>query len=240
MDLQVVEHDPRLVETLDAFYRDCGYLEEVAAVVDPGLAVQAWRTAQSWLGMGAHWGTGVPGASLDCVGSVVALAADVGLFKIPFSTTLEVGGVTGRCNELEQPPAVLNQRLQAYLMYACMRWVQAPYVVVPVVNPSFVHPLDIFMTPYTWSVDGVLMYPHAMICIGQQKFLTANPGVGQLMLSDVEEAYHLSTCFDVDVSTLYSFVLRFFKCATPDDVYEYHRNQVVELARSYNKEAKTA
>lgn len=240
MDMQVVDYDQRLLQYLVEFSDDFEHLKdkEIAAVSDKKLAIRAWQSANSWVGSGAAWGCNVPGVSMDCVGSAIAIVVDAGIVKLPSSVKRALGSARARLGELDRPATELNKRLQAFLMYILLKCTVPGYVLIPVVNPLRVYPLDIFITPYTWSINGRIMLPHAMVCVREQKFLTANQNDGVLQFIDVADGEQIATQMTgVSEPGIAGFALRFFQTER-DSMYVFHRDRIVALARQYNKELK--
>lgn len=244
MDIQVVDYDRRLLEYLRDFSDDYVDMPEdrIAAISDNNLAIKAWRSAKGWVGSGSAWGCNIPGVSMDCVGSAIALVIDCGLVNLPAGMRQSFGAAHSRAGELEKSAGELNRRLQAFLMYILMRYTKPGYIVIPVVNPQEIFPLDIFITPFTLSINGKVMLPHAMICVRKQQFLTANQDVGMMQFVNVEDGMHIAadiSDFGDQEEPVAGFALRFYAGA-PDPMYIYHKERIVSLARQYNKELKGA
>lgn len=241
VDMQVIDYDKRLIHCLKDFSDDFHDLpeEDIAVVHDKSLTVKAWKTAKGWLGSGAAWGCNIPGVAMDCAGSALSLLIDAGLVKIPPGMKQMMAGAHARSGELEQDARELNRRLQAFLAYVLLRCAAPGYMFVPVANPEKVYPLDIFVTPYTWSINGRVMLPHVMVCARDQQFLTANQETGVLHLIDVEDGARMATHVEgvPEEDLIAGFALRFYR-GTPDEYYIYHREKSLKLARQYHKELK--
>lgn len=243
MKLQLVDYDPELIERMNAMHDACIDKvtdDDIAANADHDLVVRARDTAQSWVGAGAHWGLHQPGVSMDCVGITLALASQVGVINMPFAMAQRLGGMSGRAEELKTDPVKLNRRLQAYLIFIVMRCTAKGYYVIPIPKPDNLLPLDIFITPYTWAVEGTVMLPHAMICAYRQKFLTNNPLEKQVYLIDAGDYHQIGETLVLDNGQSMEatmFNLRFFK-GDPPEGYKKYRDDLVALARTYHKELK--
>lgn len=239
VDMQVIDYDERLIRCLKDFADDFAHLPEkdIAVVADKGLAVKAWQTAKGWIGSGAAWGCNIPGVAMDCAGSAISLLIDVGLIHIPAGMKQMMSGAHARSGELDRSAVELNRRLQAFLAYVLLRCANDGYMFVPIANPEKVYPLDIFVTPYTWSINGQVMFPHVMICVRDQQFLTANQETGVLQLVDVEDGARMATHVEgvADKDLIAGFALRFYR-GVPDEFYIYHREKSLQLARQYHKE----
>lgn len=238
VDLRVLEYDSGFVKSLQDFSDDYVAVPEssILTVADPAIAVKVWQAANRWVHSGAAWGSNIPGVAVDCVGSALAVAIEAQAINLPAAVRQVAMAARSRSGELNESASVLNRRMQAFLMYTVMKCTVPGVLVIPVANPTKVHPLDIFITPYTMVANGQIIMPHAMVCVREGKFLTANQGTGVLQLVDLDESGGLTQDITLPHDNFVAaFVLRFFRMA-PDDMYVYHKHKVLAVAKTYYSE----
>ena len=238
VDIRVLEYDAQFMRILKDFSDDYVDVPEdkILAVADENTAVKVWQSANRWVDSGAAWGANIPGVAVDCVGSALAVAIEAKALVLPAAVRQVAMAARSRSGELEESPAVLNRRMQAFLMYTAMKCTVPGVLVVPVANPAKVYPLDIFITPYTFVANGHIIMPHAMVCVRDGKFLTANQETGNLQLVDLDKSGGVTQNLDLPGEDfIAAFVLRFYRMA-PDDMYIYHKHKVLTSAKLYYSE----
>jgi len=238
VDLRVLEYDARFLAALKDFSDD--YVDEpessILAVAEPDVAVKVWQSANRWVDSGAAWGSNIPGIAVDCVGSALAVAIEAKVINIPAAVRQVAMSARSRSGELTESASVLNRRMQAFLMYTAMKCTAPGVLVVPVANPTKVYPLDIFITPYTLVANGHVIMPHAMVCVRENKFLTANQGTGTLQLVEIDKADGLTQNFELPGDDFVAaFVLRFRRMVA-DDMYILHKHRILSTALTYYAE----
>lgn len=238
VDIRVLEYDAQFLQVLKDFSNDYTDVPEssILSVADESIAVKTWQSANRWVDSGAAWGANIPGVAVDCVGSALAVAIEAKALNLPAAVRQVAMSARSRSGELEESASVLNRRMQAFLMYTCMKCTVPGVLVVPVANPEKVYPLDIFIAPYTLVANGHIIMPHAMVCVREGKFLTANQDTGNLQLVDLDKSAGVTQNIELPSDDFTAaFVLRFFRMA-PDDMYIYHKHKVLTVAKLYYSE----
>lgn len=235
VDIRVLEYDQQFLQVLKDFAADFADTPEssILSVADPDIGVRVWKSANRWVDSGAAWGSHIPGVAVDCIGSALAVAIEAKALKIPAAVKQAAMSARSRSGELNESASVLNRRMQAFLMYTAMKCTEPGILVVPVANPEKLYPLDIFITPYTLVANGNVIMPHAMVCVRENKFLTANQSIGTLQLVEVDKVDGLTHNIMLPgADFVAAFVLRFYKMA-PDEMYIYHKHKVLSTASVY-------
>ncbi len=235
VDIRVLEYDKQLLQVLKDFSDDFLDTPEdrILSVADPNIGVKVWKAANRWVDSGAAWGAHIPGVAVDCIGSALAVAIEAQALRIPAAVKQAAMSARSRSGELNETASVLNRRMQAFLMYTALKCTEPGVLVVPVANPQKLYPLDIFITPYTLVANGQVIMPHAMVCVRENKFLTANQGAGALQLVEIDKVDGLTHNIELPgPDFVAAFVLRFFKMA-PDEMYIFHKHKVLTTASIY-------
>lgn len=179
-------YDQELTLLMRRFSDDMYALVEPYAYVrkNPEVALKIWRNANRIVDTGSGWGSLVPGVSLDCLGAVMTVSVLSELYRIPKGVMARLATSPLRACELNGSNVVLHRRMVGLLSIMAWKYAREGCQAVPIVNPTAIIPGDILLFPHMIVVNGMVTLPHAMICVGPTKTLSANPSTATIQIID--------------------------------------------------------